>query len=357
MYLDSGRMSLMAVYKDGKVWRADVYINAKRVIQKGGIATKKEAKFWHDKTATTYELPQEPVKEVLFEVVIARFEEFHLPKIAISTRRRYRQDIELRIRPMLGKVAIKDFNPIFLERISKKIFEKLAVKTANNCIGLLKTMCNRAVQWEMMDGSLIKHLQMRKESRKPYTWWDKKEDIMKFLTVAKGDPYELAYRLGLECGMRLGEVVGLTKSAIDLKNCQIHVHRQWLVNEKVYGPPKHGKSRYIRFERDSELYRLIEKAVSENPKEDRIFLRKGGDLVSCNILSQVYFQALVEKSGAPKIRFHDLRHTFASWYMMVSDDVWQLKAILGHADIQTTQKYAHLSPGGCGVPEIFKMAE
>ena len=91
------------------------------------------------------------------------------------------------------------------------------------------------------------------------------------------------------------------------------------------------------------------------PEDNRLFLTQGGRILSCNKLSSAYFQRLIVKSGVPRIRFHDLRHTFASWYMMVSDNIWELKGILGHSDIQTTQKYAHLSQGGQGVPQLFKL--
>jgi len=163
----------------------------------------------------------------------------------------------------------------------------------------------------------------------------------------------LAYRLGLECGMRIGEIVGLTKSAVDLKNCLIHIHQQWQEKEKKYAPPKHGKMRYIRFEQDSVLYRLLEQAVMLNPKEERMFLTPEGKIVNANHLSCTFFQRLIEKSGVPRIRFHDLRHTFASWYMMMGGSIWDLKGILGHSDIATTQKYAHLSKHGVEVPELF----
>ena len=129
----------------------------------------------------------------------------------------------------------------------------------------------------------------------------------------------------------------------------------WIEKDKVYGPPKHAKSRYIRFESDSERYTLLEQALSTNPWEERLFLAKQGGILSGQKLSSVYFPKLIAKSGGPKIRFHDLRHTFASWYMMVSDNVWELKGILGHSDIQTTQRYAHLSQSGQGVPQIFKV--
>ncbi len=56
----------MAVYKEGKTWRADVYINSKRVKQKTGFLTRKEAKFWHDKTATVYTPEPEIATKIYF---------------------------------------------------------------------------------------------------------------------------------------------------------------------------------------------------------------------------------------------------------------------------------------------------
>jgi site-specific recombinase XerC len=54
----------------------------------------------------------------------------------------------------------------------------------------------------------------------------------------------------------------------------------------------------------------------------------------------------VEKNGKPRryIVFHDLRHTFASHWVMGGGDVFKLQKILGHKDIKMTMRYAHLAP-------------
>ena len=44
------------------------------------------------------------------------------------------------------------------------------------------------------------------------------------------------------------------------------------------------------------------------------------------------------------IRFHDLRHTFASFWMRNGGDIFRLQKILGHSSPQMTMRYAHLSP-------------
>jgi len=52
------------------------------------------------------------------------------------------------------------------------------------------------------------------------------------------------------------------------------------------------------------------------------------------------FDTILELAGIKEFRFHDLRHTFASWYMMNGGDLYELAKILGHANIKMT-------PPGC----------
>ena len=57
------------------------------------------------------------------------------------------------------------------------------------------------------------------------------------------------------------------------------------------------------------------------------------------------FAKFQKKSGNLKqIRFHDLRHTFASHFMMNGGNLYDLQKVLGHSEYEMTQIYAHLSP-------------
>ena len=55
------------------------------------------------------------------------------------------------------------------------------------------------------------------------------------------------------------------------------------------------------------------------------------------------FNAALRRAGIEDCRFHDLRHTFASHFIMRGGDLKSLQELLGHADIKTTMRYAHLS--------------
>ena len=93
------------------------------------------------------------------------------------------------------------------------------------------------------------------------------------------------------CGMRLGEIIGLSKKDINLSTCCIHIRRQWLEKEKQYGPPKHGKMHYIRFNKNSELFELLSKSVSDDPDNKVLFHGSNGGRLGVGS-----FQASISKS-------------------------------------------------------------
>jgi integrase/recombinase XerD len=54
------------------------------------------------------------------------------------------------------------------------------------------------------------------------------------------------------------------------------------------------------------------------------------------------FDAARKRAGLSDVRWHDLRHTFASWFVQAGGDLYHLSRILGHAGVQMTTRYGHL---------------
>jgi integrase len=133
----------------------------------------------------------------------------------------------------------------------------------------------------------------------------------------------------LTTGMRIGEIFALTWSDILYEESLI------TVRSKLKG----GRFRYVPLTPElANEYRRMPIVISE----DRIFPpRRGAKGERCRVESS--FETLLDLAKITDFRFHDLRHTFASWYMMNGGDLYELAKILGHSNIKMTERYAKLA--------------
>jgi integrase len=121
---------------------------------------------------------------------------------------------------------------------------------------------------------------------------------------------------------------------------------------------KKGKERYVPMapELAAEI-RRYPAAINE----ERIFPPKGGPKSKRQRL-EGSFDDLLKRAKIRDFWFHDLRHTFASWYMMNGGDLYELAKILGHANIKMTERYAklgraHIAKTGNTVKVIWNMLD
>ena len=70
----------------------------------------------------------------------------------------------------------------------------------------------------------------------------------------------------------------------------------------------------------------------------------GGGVEPPRVLSTGGFKNACKRAGIADLHFHDLRHSYASNFMMAGGDIYTLQLLLGHKSINMTQRYAHLSP-------------
>jgi integrase len=154
--------------------------------------------------------------------------------------------------------------------------------------------------------------------------------------------------IAVATGMRASEIFGLLWSDV------LYSEGLLAVRAKLKG----GKMRYVPMapELASEL-RRFPVVIGE----DRIFPPKPGATSGRQRL-EGSFEDLLERAKIRDFRFHDLRHTFASWYMMNGGDLYELAKILGHSNIKMTERYAklgreHIARTGSTAREIWKLLE
>jgi integrase len=154
--------------------------------------------------------------------------------------------------------------------------------------------------------------------------------------------------IAVATGMRASEIFGLQWSDV------MYDEGLLAVRAKLKG----GKMRYVPMppELASEL-RRFPVVIGEV----RVLPPKKGAM-SGRQRVEGSFEDLLERAGIRDFRFHDLRHTFASWYMMNGGDLYELAKILGHSNIKMTERYAklgrqHIARTGSTAREIWKQME
>jgi integrase len=133
--------------------------------------------------------------------------------------------------------------------------------------------------------------------------------------------------IALHTGMRLGEILSLRRQDIDFPAGLL------LIADSKNGEPRH-------IPMDLAVVELLTN-YPRNPKSDLVFANAAGGRLKD--IRQGFGNAR-KRAGLNDLRFHDLRHTFGSQWMMAGGDLYVLKTILGHKSIVMTQRYAHLSP-------------
>lgn len=238
--------------------------------------------------------------------------------------------------PFFGTTKVNEITLHRVNEFERNMDGKVSPKTLHNHLTLLNSMLNMAldIRW-LTEKPKIKKPKL---IEKPYKFLQTSGEIRLLLEAARHEApgtFEL-FSTAVFTGMRAGELAGLHWADVNLNTRQILVHRSY------NGPTKSGRTRVVpildsllpvlrEWRLKNPLPVLFPNAVGKMYREsDRVF--------------QEIFQRCLKRVGLNRIRFHDLRHTFASHWMMNNGSLYRLKDILGHSTIKMTEQYAHLTP-------------
>jgi integrase len=253
--------------------------------------------------------------------------------------------IRAHLRPAFGDIVLRTFA---LEAVHRFVADPkrktLDPKTVANILTLLISTLNFAVEL----GWLARVPKIRKPRvrifEEDYRYLRTAEERTGFLRAAReaGEDVFALYAAAVFTGMRAGELAGLRWADVNWNERIITVQRSFR------GPTKAGDVRHVPI-LDALLptlraWRLRSSgAFVFTNRDDRMLLPSSRAFQE--VLHRVLTRAeLKGDDGARYITFHDLRHTFASHWMMNGGDLFKLQKILGHKSVQMTMRYAHLAP-------------
>lgn len=221
---------------------------------------------------------------------------------------------------------LNDINRSLLDRItSLRKKEGVSNGSVNRCMQVVSRVLRRAaLEWEWLDKPIKVRSLPEPKLRIRYLTSEEATRLMRELP-----PHlEAMARFSLATGLRKSNVTGLMWSQVNLQD-----KRAWIHADQAKG------GRAIPVPLSSEAIEVLRKERFKHPTH--VFTFRGKPITQVNTKA---WQAALRRAGIVDFRWHDLRHTWASWHVQNGTPIYVLKELGGWADMDMVQKYAHLSP-------------
>lgn len=286
------------------------------------------------------------------------------PNKAHRTYATHRQQIRSHVLPALGRIKLEALRKAHVDRLYADLVRAkpegagLVPSSVRRVHAVLHAALEEAVRGDLIPRNPAAHANKPRVRQKEIEPLDAKQAVA-FLEAARGDRYEALYVLCLTAGLRQGEALGLKWSDIDLDAGTLQVNRQLQRVRRdgdrsgslVFSEPKNASRRAVglppRAVRTLQEHRKRQledklRASSEWQDNGLVFTNsKGKPLEAQNVVNRS-FKPLLERTGLPQIRFHDLRHSCLSLLASHGEPIRDLQALAGHATASfTLQRYTH----------------
>jgi integrase len=292
------------------------------------------------------ERPKEMTFEELYNQWMTEYAEIHK---AHGSLVRDRQLFRIYIKESLGNKKTKDIRPEDIEIIKINLIkeDRITKTSINRVLELIRTVLNFAVRRLYIAYSPMKAVRMLPIEEQPFDYWNS-EEASKFLSFCnekysgkKRWPY-VFYLILLKTGIRLGEALGLTWDSVIFDKNLICISATYDKSMKqIKKTTKSKKIRHVGID-DEIKFELLK--IKQESCSEYLFTNKEGGNQKHDTIRKRYYDVDTLASGVRRIKIHDLRHTFASHFIMNGEDIFTLQRILGHSDSKMTMRYAHLAP-------------
>ncbi|GLI57772.1 phage integrase [Propionigenium maris DSM 9537] len=340
----------MPAYKDGKKWRARFYYEAngaRKQKQKRGFGTKKEAQEWERQflREATFSM------DMKFQSLYKLYMEDMRPRIKEKTFIIKEIIFMQHILPYFGEKSVAEITPLMVRNFQTKLMTVRNPRSRENykahylkkINAQLSSIFNFAVSFHDLKENPCKKAGAPKlDDQKKMNIWTL-EEFNRFVNLLKNKPISFTgFNILFWTGIRVGELLALTRKDIDLKKKTINVSKTYakINGKEIITTPKTKSSVRTVSIPDNlvEILRKYFKRFYSLSQDDRAF-----DVTAYVFRNDI--RRYAHKVNLNHIRTHDLRHSHAS--MLINNNVNPLAISkrLGHAKVDMTlNTYSHLYP-------------
>lgn len=262
------------------------------------------------------------------------------------------------VKAEIGEIQLRKLTPQHIQRLhAKKRTEGCAPQSVKHFHRMLGKAMNDAVKWGLLERNVVSLVSTPRVPR-PDMCVLTAEQAQKLVTEASGNFLEALFIVAITTGARVGELLGISWSDVNLQTGKLQIRRALGRKAKiglVFSEPKTQQSR-----RTIQLTDLAINALKNHQLRQQQLKGYGEpdwnehNLVFCNHVGRPfdhssmvkdYFHPLLVKVGLPSIRFHDLRHTAATLMFQLDVHPKVVQEMLGHSSISVTlDTYSHVIP-------------
>lgn len=288
-------------------------------------------------------------------------------ELQLNTRRSYHNMIYGKIQSYFNKhpqITIENITPKDINKFYECLFsDGVKANTVIHYHAILHRAFKQAFKDELIDSNPFDRIERPKKNKfqgENYT----EAELLELLEKSRTDPLYPAIMLAGGLGLRRSEALGIRWSRIDWEQKTVLLDTKIVDSDEVGAPPipveemKNKSSRrtlplpepvyemLLNEKEKQAVYKKMFKSSYSREFEDYVCVNQLSELMKPSYVTQ-HFSELLKRLGMRHIRFHDLRHTFASILIGNEVPLINVSNFLGHSDISTTANiYAHLDKAG-----------
>lgn len=327
----------MALTRRGKskVWWIDVRCNGRRIRRSTETDNKRLAEKIHAKVLT--QIVEDKWFETLpgenksFGEMMDRYMDGHSAiNKAASTHQRSKSTVK-QLKRFFGDFNIAAIHPRDISSYKeKRRKEGASPKSVNNELVLMGHAFNLAMkEWEWVNSNPVSMVSKERVDNLRERWLTRDEE-RRLLNASPRWLQEIIV-FALNTGLRRGEVVKLRWPDINISRRTLTLREQ--KNKCVDTLPLNAATMEI----------LQARSKIKSISSDFVFFSKAGTQMDGDNLYRSFGLAR-NKAGVTDLRFHDLRHTFATRLVQAGVDIYKVQRLMRHKSPQMTQRYAHHNP-------------
>lgn len=275
------------------------------------------------------------------DITFSQWSERWLQSVALrvnpSTLDTYRASITNHLEPRFGDLPLARISPAEIEAFKLELAGKRSTRTVNKELTTLGTILRDAVALDLVLRNPVERVRKLAADRPEMDYFDY-EEVSRLLAACEPPLYEMV-ATAILTGIRQGEQVALRWQDVDLTAGTLRI-RQTYHPKHGFGPPKTRAAKRIVF-MPGELVEILD----QGPAHQLVFPGPGGNPWCSSGLVRDHFHPACDRAGLRRIRWHDLRHTFATLNIAIGENIKYISEQLGHTSIRITlDLYAHVIP-------------